>query len=46
MMTKTSTTNSWTYILIGGVGIGNGWMNGLVQGPAVIDYSLVVRIDR
>ena len=44
MMTKTSTTNSWTYILIGGVGIGNGWMNGLV--PAVIDYSLVARIDR
>jgi carboxypeptidase C (cathepsin A) len=29
----------WTYIPIGGVGIGNGWMNGLIQGPAVIDYS-------
>jgi len=24
---------------MGGVGIGNGWMNALVQGPAVIDYS-------
>jgi hypothetical protein len=32
-------TNSWIPINIGGVGIGNGWMNGLVQGPAVIDYS-------
>jgi Serine carboxypeptidase len=29
----------WTHISIGGVGIGNGWMNGFVQGPAVIDYS-------
>ena len=32
-------TDNWTYIAIGGVGIGNGWMNGFVQGPAVIDYS-------
>mmetsp|Transcript_13826 Transcript_13826/g.22234 ORF Transcript_13826/g.22234 Transcript_13826/m.22234 type:complete len:571 (+) Transcript_13826:106-1818(+) len=32
-------TASWTYIPLGGVGIGNGWMNGFIQGPAVIDYS-------
>lgn len=30
---------NFVHIPIGGVGIGNGWMNGLVQGPAVIDYS-------
>lgn len=27
------------YIQLGGIGIGNGWMNGFVQGPATIDYS-------
>lgn len=32
-------TKPWTYIPLGGVAIGNGWMNGFVQGPAVIDYS-------
>ncbi|OEU10961.1 alpha/beta-hydrolase [Fragilariopsis cylindrus CCMP1102] len=32
------TTDVFT-IPIGGVGIGNGWMNGMIQGPAVIDYS-------
>mmetsp|Transcript_14997 Transcript_14997/g.36884 ORF Transcript_14997/g.36884 Transcript_14997/m.36884 type:complete len:583 (+) Transcript_14997:269-2017(+) len=31
--------NNPTHINLGGVGIGNGWMNGFVQGPATIDYS-------
>jgi carboxypeptidase C (cathepsin A) len=30
---------NFVHINIGGVAIGNGWMNGFVQGPAVIDYS-------
>jgi carboxypeptidase C (cathepsin A) len=36
---KLPNADSLIHIPIGGVGIGNGWMNGMVQGPAVIDYS-------
>jgi hypothetical protein len=38
LMGPSMTTDVFT-IPIGGVGIGNGWMNGMIQGPAVIDYS-------
>jgi carboxypeptidase C (cathepsin A) len=30
---------NFVHINVGGVAVGNGWMNGMVQGPAVIDYS-------
>ena len=36
---ESSSSNQLLPINLQGLGIGNGWMNGYVQGPEVIDYS-------
>lgn len=32
-------TNGYPYINLAGIGLGNGWMDATIQGPAVIDYA-------
>jgi Serine carboxypeptidase len=35
-----SSSNNMQHVNLAGIGLGNGWMDATVQGPAVIDYAL------